>query len=131
MEQIEAFLRDALGSLSAVPGVEVAATVALSITAALALISKFAIFAVPAYIFGKMMRAPKFEPKKIVALIIIGAVTPVALNILTALSAYVSLGLWSGALIGGPWYLFLRPRLIRRYAKRAARKAGRTVAKLR
>jgi len=128
MEQIEAFLRDALGSLNAVPGVEVAGSVALFLTTVVAVISKYAI---AVYILGKMMRAPKFEPKKIVALIVIGAVTPVVFSILADLGSYVSLGLWSGALIGSPWYLFLRPRLIRRYAKRAARKAGRTVAKLR
>jgi len=132
MEQIEAFLKGILGPLSAVSGIEIAATVALSVTAALALISKLAIFAVPAYIFGKMMHRPKFEPGKIIWLIVIGAVTPVALNILTALSAYVSLGLWAGVILGTPWYLFfLRPRLLRRYARKAARKAGRAVAKLR
>lgn len=131
MEQIEAFLEGLLGSLSAVPGVGVAAAVAFWITSALALITKFSTIAVPAYIFGKMMRRPKFEPRKIIGLILLGMATPVVLSILTTLSAYVSLGLWSGVLVGAPWYLFLRPRLARRYTRRAARRAGRVVAKLR
>lgn len=131
MEQIEAFLEGILGPLTAVSGIEVAATVALWITVALALISKLSVFAVPAYIFGRLMRRPKFEPGKIIWLIVIGGATPVVLHILTTLSAYVSLGLWSGVILGTPWYFFfLRPRLIRRYARKAARKAGRAVAKL-
>jgi len=132
MEQIEAFLEGILGPLTAVSGIEVAATVSLWITIALALISKLSVLAVPAYIFGKMMRRPKFELGKVITLVLIGMATPVVLHILTTLSAYVSLGLWSGVLVGTPWYFFfLRPRLIRRYARRAARKAGRAVAKLR
>jgi len=132
MEQIEAFLEGLLGSLSSVPGLEAAGSVALFLTAAVALISKLAIYAVPVYIFGKMMRRPKFEPRKIITVILLGAVTPVVFGFLAQLGPYINFGFWSGALVGTPWYyFFFRPRLIRRYAKRAARSAGRTVAKLR